>query len=158
MKSKKDNPGVFIPPPLFYAFVFILSFFLQGAFTIKRAFFFHSPIANILGLFIVFSGLMFSGPALRQFFLTKNSILPIKPASTLQTSGVYTISRNPMYLGLMLVYLGMAFIFGNWWTLFLIPALIGAIQYFVIVREERYLLRAFGDSYTEYKKKVRRWI
>ena len=158
MKSKKDSPGVVIPPPLFYAFIFILSFMLQGAFTIKRAFFFHSRTANILGLFIIFSGLMFSGTALRQFFKSKNSVLPSRPATTLQTSGVYSVSRNPMYLGMSLLYLGMAFIFGNWWTLFLIPALIGAIQYFVIVREERYLLRAFGDSYTEYKKKVRRWI
>jgi len=158
MKSKKDNPGVFIPPPLFYALVFILSFFLQGTFTIKRAFFFHSLIANILGLLIILTGLMFAGPAIRQFFKTKNSIMPIKPASTLQTSGVYAISRNPMYLGLVFIYLGLALIFGNWWTLFLLPVLIGLIQYFVISREENYLLRAFGDSYADYKKKVRRWI
>ena len=63
-----------------------------------------------------------------------------------------------MYLGLMFIYLGMAFIFGNWWTLFLIPVLIGLIYYFVIRREESYLQRAFGNDYIEYTKKVRRWI
>lgn len=158
MKSKPDHPGVFIPPPLIYAFVFVLSFFLQGAFTIRRAFFFHSRMANLLGLLIIIKGLMFSGSAIRQFFKTKNAIMPIKPASTLQTSGVYGVSRNPMYLGLLFIYLGMALIFGNWWTLFLLPVLIGIVQYFVIFREERYLLRAFADSYLDYKKKVRRWI
>ena len=158
MKNMKDNPGVFIPPPLFYVIVFAISFFLQGYFTIKRAFFFHSRPANIAGLIIIIIGLIFAVPAIRQFFKSKTSIVPIKPASSLQTSGIYSVSRNPMYLGLMFQYLGMAFIFGNWWTLFLIPVLIGLVYYFVIRREESYLSRAFGDSYSDYRKRVRRWI
>jgi protein-S-isoprenylcysteine O-methyltransferase Ste14 len=158
MKSTKDSPGVFIPPPLFYVLVFLISFFLQGYFTIKRAFLFHSRIANIIGLIFIFTGLMFAVPALRQFFKSKNSIIPIKPASSLQISGIYSVSRNPMYLGLLFQYIGVAFIFGNWWTIFLIPVLIGLVHYFIIRPEERYLTRAFGDSYSEYRKKVRRWI
>jgi protein-S-isoprenylcysteine O-methyltransferase Ste14 len=158
MKIKKDSPGVFIPPPLLYAFIFLLSFILQGSFTIKRAFVFHSRIANILGLIIIFTGLIFAIPALRQFFKSKNSIIPIKPASSLQTSGIYSISRNPMYVSLLFIYLGMALIFGNWWTVFLIPVLIGLIHYFIILPEERYLMRAFGNEYVLYKKTVRRWI
>ena len=158
MKNKRNSPGVFIPPPLVYVFVFILSFILQGTFTIKRAFFFHSPKANILGLILMLSGLIFAIPAIRQFFKSKTSIIPIRPASSLQTSGIYSISRNPMYLGLLLTYLGIALIFGNWWTIFLIPLLIGLIHYFIILPEERYLLRAFGEDYADYKKKVRRWI
>jgi protein-S-isoprenylcysteine O-methyltransferase Ste14 len=158
MKSTKDSPGVFVPPPLFYAFVFLISFLLQGYFTIKRAFFFHSRLANILGLIFILIGLFFAVPAVRQFFKSKTSIIPIRPASSLQTSGIYSISRNPMYLGLLFQYLGLAFIFGNWWTLFLIPVLIALIYYRVIRPEERYLSRAFGDSYSDYRKKVRRWI
>jgi protein-S-isoprenylcysteine O-methyltransferase Ste14 len=158
MGTKKDSPGVFIPPPLFYVFIFLLSFILQGSFTIKRTFFFHSRIANILGLIIIITGLIFTIPALRQFFKSKNTLIPFKPASSLQTSGIYSMSRNPMYLGLLFQYLGMAFIFGNWWTIFLIPVLIGLVHYFIILPEERYLLRAFGDSYQDYTKKVRRWI
>ena len=158
MKNKKDSPGVFIPPPLFYVVMFLFSFILQGSFTIKRFYFFHSRAANILGLIIIITGLFFAVPALRQFFKSKTSIVPIKPASSLQTSGIYSISRNPMYLGLMFQYLGVAFIFGNWWTLFLIPVLIGLVQYFVIRPEENYLLRAFGNAYTDYTNKVRRWL
>jgi len=158
MKNKKDSPGVFIPPPLFYVFIFLLSFILQGSFTIKRAFFFHSRLANIIGLVILIIGFSFAVPAVRQFFRSKTSIVPIMPASSLQTHGIYSISRNPMYLGLLLQYLGLAFIFGNWWTLILIPVLVGMIYFFVISPEERYLSRAFGDSYSDYKKRVRRWI
>jgi protein-S-isoprenylcysteine O-methyltransferase Ste14 len=158
MKSTKDSPGVFIPPPLIYAAFFLLSFLLQGYFTIKGAFFFHSRIANILGLIFIFTGLFFAVPAVRQFFKSKTSIVPIRPASSLQTSGIYSVSRNPMYLGLLFQYLGLALVFGNWWTLFLIPVLIALVHYRVIRPEERYLSRAFGDSYSDYRKKVRRWI
>lgn len=158
MKNAKDSPGVYVPPPLFYAGIFLLSFILQGYFTIKRYFFFHSPIANILGVMVFATGLAFSIPAIRQFFKTKNTLIPIKPAASLQTTGIYAMSRNPMYTGLFMNYLGLAFIFGNWWTLFLLPLLYFLITYRVILPEEKYLTRAFGDAYTEYKKKVRRWV
>jgi protein-S-isoprenylcysteine O-methyltransferase Ste14 len=158
MKNTKDNPGVFIPPPLFYVTFFLFSFILQGYFTIKRAFFFHSPIANILGVIIIITGLFFNIPAGRQFIKSKNTVITIKPATSLQTSGIYSVSRNPMYLGLLIIYLGMALIFGNWWTLILFPVLIVLINYFIILPEERYLIRAFGNSYSDYKQNVRRWI
>ena len=158
MKNKIDSPGVFIPPPLIYAGLFILSFFLQGYFAIRKAFFFHSRISIIIGVVFIIAGLAFSIPALHQFFKTKNTIVLIKPANSLQTSGIYSFSRNPMYLGLLLTYLGLAFIFGNWWTLFLIPILLAIVNYGIILPEERYLLRAFGNSFSEYKTKVRRWI
>jgi protein-S-isoprenylcysteine O-methyltransferase Ste14 len=158
MNMKKDNPGVFIPPPLFYALIFLFSIVLQKSYTINKAFFFHSTTAIILGLIFILTGLIFSIPALMQFFKSKNTIIPIKPASSLQVSGIYSISRNPMYLGLMFTYLGLAFIFGNWWTILLIPVLVLLVHYLIIVPEEKYLLRAFGSSYTEYTRKVRRWI
>jgi protein-S-isoprenylcysteine O-methyltransferase Ste14 len=158
MDSSKDSPGVYVPPPLVYIACFLLSFLLQGYFTIRSAFFFHSVAANIIGLLIIISGLIFAVPALRQFFKTKNTIILIKPASSLQTTGIYSYTRNPMYLSLLLIYLGMAFIFGNWWTLFLIPVLVIVILYRIILPEERYLTRAFGDEYAAYKTKVRRWI
>ena len=158
MKVTKDSPGVYVPPPLVYIACFLLSFLLQGYFTIRSAFFFHSVAANIIGLLIIISGLIFAVPALRQFYKTKNTIVLIKPANSLQTTGIYSFTRNPMYLSLMLIYLGMAFIFGNWWTLILVPLLIILVSYRIILPEERYLGRAFGEEYEIYKRKVRRWI
>lgn len=158
MKNKKDSPAVFIPPPLFYVFIFLSSVILQGYFTIKSAFFFHSRIANIFGIIFILAGLVFDLSALRLFIKSKNTVVTVKPASSLQTTGIYSVSRNPMYTGLLLVYLGLAFIFGNWWTLILLPLLFLLVNYFIIFPEEKYLNRAFGDNYSEYKKKVRRWI
>ena len=158
MKNAKDSPGVFIPPPLIYVIIFLLSFFLQGYFTIRAAFFFHSMIANIMGIIIVVAGLIFAVPALRQFKISRNTLIPFKPAASLQTNGIYSVSRNPMYTGLLFQYLGLALIFGNWWTLILLPVLVVLIKYLIILPEERYLMRAFGDSFSAYKNKVRRWI
>jgi protein-S-isoprenylcysteine O-methyltransferase Ste14 len=158
MKNIKDSPGVFIPPPLFYAGFFLLSFFIQGYFTIRAAFFFHSREANIIGLIFILAGLIFSVPALLLFFKSKNTVVTAKPATSLQTTGIYSVTRNPMYVGLILIYLGMAFIFGNWWTLILLPFLIAYVTYRIILPEERYLTRAFGNTYADYKKNVRRWI
>jgi protein-S-isoprenylcysteine O-methyltransferase Ste14 len=158
MKNVKDNPGVFIPPPLFYVIIFLLSFILQGYFTIRSAFFFHSMIANIIGIIIIVAGMIFSMPALRQFIKSRNTVITFKPAASLQTNGIYSASRNPMYTGLLFQYLGLALIFGNWWTLILFPVLIVLVQYLIILPEERYLMRAFGNSYSDYKNKVRRWI
>ena len=158
MKNTKDSPGVFIPPPLIYAAFFLLAFLLQGYLTIKGAFFFHSHWANIIGSLFYIVGVSFIFPAGYEFVKSKNTVITAKPATSLQTSGIYSISRNPMYLGLMLIYLGLTFQFGNWWSLFLVPPLIIVMTYRVILPEERYLTRAFGDEYVEYKKKVRRWI
>ena len=158
MKVTKDSPGVYVPPPLVYAACFLLSFLLQGYFTIRSAFFFHSKAANVIGMIIIIFGLLLAIPALRQFFKTKNTIVLIKPANSLQTTGIYSRTRNPMYLSLLLIYLGMAFIFGNWWTLILVPLLFILVTYRIIMPEERYLGRAFGEEYVAYKSRVRRWL
>lgn len=63
-----------------------------------------------------------------------------------------------MYMGMLLLYAGLALLLGNWWTLLLVPVLVWAVQRVVILPEERYLQRAFGADYTTYKAKVRRWI
>ena len=63
-----------------------------------------------------------------------------------------------MYLGLLLLYCGIAILKGNWWTLVLIPLLVMLIQIYIIKKEENYLQNAFGDEYDTYKKKVRRWM
>ncbi len=157
MKQSKDSPGVFIPPPLFYAAVFIISILLQRYFPIKSSFT-HRIVTLIPGVILIVAGQLFSIPALRQFLQTKNTLIPFKSATSLQTGGVYSVSRNPMYTGLLLTYTGLAFIFGNYWTVILIPVLMAIVIYAVILPEERYLSRAFGDQFESYKKAVRRWI
>ncbi|HTK21934.1 MAG TPA: isoprenylcysteine carboxylmethyltransferase family protein [Mucilaginibacter sp.] len=157
METKKNHPGVYVPPPVIYALIFLLSLLLQKLFPIS-ALFFKSQIAAVLGyLFVAFS-IIFSLPAIVKFIRSKNTLITIKPANSLQTDGVYTITRNPMYLGLLFLYTGIAFFAGNWWTFILIPMVVIVISTYVIGREEKYLSDVFGQDYTSYKIKVRRWI
>ncbi|HEX4852058.1 MAG TPA: isoprenylcysteine carboxylmethyltransferase family protein [Puia sp.] len=154
---KRDNPKIYIPPPLVYVAIFIVSLLIQKIFPLDRSFF-YSTIAANLGIVFIICSIAFGIPAFIQFVRTKNSVIPIRPASSLQTKGIYSITRNPMYMGLLLLYSGVAITKGNWWSLMLIPLLIVIVQFLIIKREEAYLEREFGDDYSDYKKRVRRWI
>ena len=157
MEKKADNPGIYIPPPLLYIVTFFAAILLQKILPLNKEFF-HSTASKIIGSVIILIGLFFNFPALRQFIKTKNTLVTVKPANSLQTAGIYSASRNPMYVSLLLFYTGLAFIVGNWWTLILLPVLFLIVQEYVIKREEKYLDRTFGQQYSDYKTKVRRWL
>lgn len=157
MKSKNDNPGIYIPPPLFYIAIFIVAIFIQRLLPLNKSFF-YSAASKVIGGALILVGLFFAFPALRQFFKTKNSLVTVNPANSLQTSGIYSISRNPMYVSLLLFYSGLSFIIGNWWNLILLPVVFLIVQEYIIKREEKYLCRRFGQEYFDYKAKVRRWL
>ena len=155
--KKKDNPGIFIPPPLIYAAIFFLSILMQKIIPINNSFF-DSRNATIAGIVLIAIALLFILPALIKFVQSKNTLVTIKSATSLQTKGIYSLTRNPMYMGLLILYSGIAMLEGNWWTFIFIPLIIIIMQAYVIRGEENYLLRAFGEQYVVYKKKVRRWI
>ncbi|AHF16713.1 methyltransferase family protein [Niabella soli] len=157
MKVKQDSPGVYIPPPLLYVLIFIAAVFLQKKFNIDDAML-HTKPAGLAGVLLFIAALFFLASSLTTFFKTKNTVVLIKAATSLQTTGIYGISRNPMYVGLLFVYLGLVCFIGNWWHLILVPLLIFIIQAYVIKREEKYLERAFGNQFLAYKKRVRRWL
>jgi protein-S-isoprenylcysteine O-methyltransferase Ste14 len=113
---------------------------------------------KVVGIFFFIIAFFFLFRSLRQFFHSKNTVILIKPASTLQTSGVYGISRNPMYVGLTIVYFGITCFIGNWWNIILFPLLFLIVQEYIIKREEKYLEIEFGQQYKEYRRSVRRWL
>ena len=154
---RKDHPGIYIPPPLFYVAIFFIAALFQKWLPIDRDFF-HTVASKVIGTAIMIMGLFFIVPAIRQFFKTRNTLVTIQPANSLQTLGIYSITRNPMYLSLLLFYLGLSLLCGSWWTLLLLPILMLIIQEYVIKREEQYLGRTFGQEYLDYRAKVRRWI
>lgn len=86
-------------------------------------------------------------------------IIPSSEAhSALVVSGPYRLTRNPMYLGLLVIGVGAALVAGTW-LMWLVPIVIFALDNFVIIPfEERSMERAYGDAYREYKARVRRWI
>lgn len=157
MENKQDHPGIYIPPPLFYVISFLGAVFLQKAIPLNDQFF-HSTTASILGILLIITGVIFLIPALNRFIKSRNTVITAKPANSLQTEGVFAISRNPMYLSLLLLYTGISLLLGNWWCIILLPVLFLINQEYIIKREEHYLGRRFGAEYQDYKSKVRRWL
>ena len=72
--------------------------------------------------------------------------------------GPYRLTRNPMYLQMVVACIGVAIAFANTWILLLVPVCAWALQALAIIPEEQYLERKFGEHYLAYKKRVRRWI
>ena len=157
MENKKDNPGVYIPPPIIYILTFLTAVFIQKKVPINNMFF-NQRLTKYIGLGFLIIASFFVVRSLRQFFISKNSLVTIKPALSLQTNGIYSITRNPMYVGLAIVYLGISCFIGNWWNIIFFPLLILIVQEYIIKREEKYLVRRFGQEYIDYKTKVRRWL
>ena len=83
---------------------------------------------------------------------------PWKPTTEIIEHGPFRISRNPMYLQMVLVCVGLSIILWNVWILLLTPLCAWLLQRWVIAPEEAYLERKFGDGYLAYKRRVRRWI
>jgi len=96
----------------------------------------------------------------KEFIKFNTTVNPINPENTtsLVTSGIYRISRNPMYLGFALVLAGLGAFLGNLSSLFVIAMFIWYITKYQIIPEENVLENKFGEGFREYKTKVRRWI
>ena len=159
MKSQaaEDNPGVVFPPPLIYAAFFLFSILIQYLIPLNNTFI-HTGSFIIAGWVLLLINFIFGIPALISFFKSKNTLITVKPSSSLQSAGIYSISRNPMYCGLFFLYAGLGLLTGNLWTIiFIIPLLI-VINNYVIKREENYLNRKYGESFINYCKDVRRWL
>lgn len=88
----------------------------------------------------------------------RTTIVPHRPVSILVTSGPYRLSRNPMYTGLAIAYVGGALLVGSWWPLATLPLALLLIRRVVIDPEERYLAGRFGEAYADYCRRCRRWL
>jgi protein-S-isoprenylcysteine O-methyltransferase Ste14 len=150
-----DHPDVRIPPPLIYVAGFVIGLVLERFFPVLVFPKIPSRIAAVLCSAL---GVTMAVWSVGLFHRERTSFVPIKPTTTLVIYGPYHFTRNPMYLGLVCLYVGLALWFGIFWALILLPAVMALIQQYVIIREEQYLERKFGDQYLRYKAGVRRWI
>ncbi|MDN5565951.1 MAG: isoprenylcysteine carboxylmethyltransferase family protein [Psychrobacter sp.] len=107
----------------------------------------------VVGIVLAIMGVL----AFKKAQTTVNPHTPEKSAR-LVTSGIYHYTRNPMYLGMLLVLLGWAFYLSNFAALFVLPIFIIYMSRFQIQPEERFMMRKFGDEYRAYVIKVRRWL
>ena len=115
---------------------------------------------DIISIITLFIGLIFIISAVIQFINRKTTVNPTKPhkTSTLVITGTYKITRNPMYLGMLLIIISFALYKASIISLILIPLFIFYINKFQIEPEEFEMIKKFGKEYEDYCKKVDRWI
>lgn len=157
MKMEKDHAGVLLPPPVIFAAIFFIAWFLQKFLSINNTLM-EKDATKFIGIIFFLLAVYLGMRGVARFIKTGNTLMTMKPASSLQQEGMYKFTRNPMYLGLISAYLGFTCFFGNWWHIILLPVLIIIMQEYVIKREEKYLERRFGEDYKSYQQKVRRWM
>ena len=112
----------------------------------------------LAGAALAACGFVIIGMGTRRFVAAGTNIPPSLPTTALVVDGIYGRTRNPLYLGATLVYLGLSVAAGSLWAIGLVVPLLWVINIGVIAREERYLERKFGDAYRDYKARVRRWV
>jgi protein-S-isoprenylcysteine O-methyltransferase Ste14 len=150
-----DHAGVWVPPPLIYLVLFGFGLLLHQIAPLT-----FLPIRPVRAVALIFlaGGVLLAGWSNVLFRRAHTSLVPIKPSTTLVVRGPYRLTRNPMYLGLLCVYIAVALWLGVVWALILAPLVVLAVQRLAIAKEERYLEQKFGDAYRQYRAQVRRWI
>jgi protein-S-isoprenylcysteine O-methyltransferase Ste14 len=115
-------------------------------------------VRQMTGGSVILVGLALAAAGIRGFSLAGTPVRSKEPTRVLVTSGIYGWTRNPIHLGMFLVYGGIGIAARSPWTLILTLPLAITIRYGVVAREEAYLERRFGDAYQDYKARVRRWL
>ncbi len=152
---EEDRPEVVARPPLIYL-AFLLMWLAMDYF--RPVTVLPASVQYISGFAIIALSGVIVVSAVLQFRRASTSFSDFAPATQLVTTGPYRLSRNPSYVALSLLYVGIGVAADNLWIVAgLVPILI-VMHYGVIVREEQYLERAFGEEYLQYKASVRRWV
>lgn len=118
------------------------------------------PAQKLLGGALIVAGLAFDVASIGLFVRKKTTVSPLDPggAATLVTNGLYRFTRNPMYLGLLMILAGGAAILGNPVNVLVLAGFVFAVTELQIRPEEEALREKFGAAYEDYRQRVRRWI
>lgn len=146
-----------IPPPFITVFVLVIMWLFNYLMPLKR--WIASPW-NFLGILCAAAGVAIGVTAVASFRRAQATINPIdlSQSSRLVTGGVFSLSRNPMYLAMTLVLVGWAIWLGTASPWILPPLFVAYITAAQIAAEERALAQLFGEEYLSYKQRVNRWL
>jgi protein-S-isoprenylcysteine O-methyltransferase Ste14 len=152
-----DVAGVIALPPLIFLGFLAAAAVLEAVvpLSILAA---HVFLRYLAGSALAAGGFVMIAMGTQRFLAAGTNIPPTLPTTALVVDGIYRRTRNPLYLGMTLVYLGLGVAAGSLWAIGLVVLLMWVINVGVVAREERYLERKFGDTYRAYKARVRRWI
>jgi protein-S-isoprenylcysteine O-methyltransferase Ste14 len=159
VEDDSRGPNVRIPPPLLFAMPLLTGFVVQH-FVPTHIVTGANPARTLrlVGIAEIAIALALMAWAMSTFVRFRTPVIPVRPARALVNEGPFKLTRNPMYLGFIVLYIGIAFVANAFWPLIFLPEAIALTYLFAIRLEEAYLTREFGDAYREYCSRVRRWI
>ena len=155
MTQYKDHADVKIAPPILTVLHIVAAYLLAGLVPLSLT---VPPILENIGFALVVVGFLFGLAAFLEFRRARTTLDPHGSVASIVTSGVYRFSRNPIYVGFLLIVIGIPLNSGTYWGAVLAPIFFLLCNKLVIEREEAYLEKKFGDVYTRYQSRVRRWF
>jgi protein-S-isoprenylcysteine O-methyltransferase Ste14 len=153
MAERDHGPGVKVPPPAWFLLCVGVGWGLHWLLPVRIA-----PPFVEFGIAVMLLGLGLILAALVVMLVARTDPRPHTPDQALVTHGPFRVSRNPIYLGLLVIAAGIALISGSLWAWLAVAALFGLLDRLVIAKEEAYLLARFGKEYADYSARVRRWM
>lgn len=153
--DKPDNPGVIVPPPLIFLTCLVLGYFLNRLYPLP---FFERPLSIIISAIFFAYAALTAGLAFYYMKKSGTNVNTGKPTNTIVNTSVFSYSRNPIYLSMIMLLIAFSLFLNILWILILIPVFVLVMQKGVIEREEAYLEKKFGSEYLNYKNRVRRWL
>ena len=155
MATPADNPGVIARPPLLYGSAFVIVLVLHWFWPMPIL---SHAIALWTGLALIVLGVGVAIPGRRALQAAGTNVDPARPTTSIVTSGPFRFSRNPLYVALTFLYFGLTLAVNTWWGVVVLVPLLIIMDRGVVLREERYLEDKFGDTYRQYRSKVRRYL
>ena len=157
MAKEQDRPNIspMVHPPVVALMFIVIAYFL-GRFVPLP--FSAPPILRYIGLAMTFVGFLLGIGAFIEFRKAHTTLDPHGSTKQLVTSGIYRFTRNPIYLGFLLMVIGLPLNSGLYWGIVLAPFYVFLMNRLIIRHEETYLEKKFGKAYTGYMSGVRRWL
>lgn len=153
--DKPDTSGVKTPPPLIYLAGLAIGFLLEWLWPTV-------PLSDFLGALIGYAlialSLVLFAACLWEFYRARTPVDHGHATRTIIESGPFRFSRNPIYVSMTLLVIGIALVAGSLWVLLMAAPSAYVVHRFVILKEEAYLEARFGQQYLDYKARVRRWV
>jgi protein-S-isoprenylcysteine O-methyltransferase Ste14 len=156
MAKEQDHPNIspMMHPPIVALMFIVLAYFIGRFAPILIA----PPALRYVGLLLTFIGFLLGIGAFVEFRKARTTLDPHGSVKQVVTSGIYRFTRNPIYLGFLLMVIGFPLNSGLYWGFLMAPLYIIMMTRLVIEREEAYLEKKFKGQYANYKSSVRRWL
>ena len=154
-RNPADNPGVVAPPPLIYAGTLAAGLLLNR---LRPTRFLPRGFSRTLGPAFILGGLLLGLWGVREMRRAETNVDPYKPTTAIVERGPYRYTRNPLYVGMTMIFVGVSALANTLPPMLLLPIALRIMRRGVIEREERYLEGKFGNVYLDYKNRVRRWL